>query len=325
MSIGNRKFVKPAVVVSECLEIAACRYNGQKIPDKFVRRLEKYVTYAPICPEVLVGLGVPRDPIDIVVRDGLKRLVQSATGRDLTDDMKSFSAGFLETVDFADGFILKSRSPSCGIKDVKLRNPKDNSVLEKGAGFFGEAVMERYPHLAVEDERRLTNFKIREHFLTKLFTIARFRSVHKHGTMKALIEFQASNKLLFMAYNQTVMRKMGRIVANHERFNVEDVYDRYEVQLGAMFLRAARYTSNINVLEHAFGYFSKQLTASEKRYFLESVNDFRSSRVPLSVPLAVLRAWIVKYNQEYLAGQTFLEPYPSELVDMTDSGKGRDL
>jgi len=321
---SDRKYAKPVVVVSECLEFKACRYNGQMIPDKFVRKLGQYVTYVPVCPEVRIGLGVPRDPINIYLRGGKRQLVQPSTGKDVTADMISFSNSFLDSAEFADGFILKGRSPSCGIKDVKIRNPKDNSVLEKSAGFFGAAVMERFPHLAVEDEGRLTNFRIREHFLTKLFTTAEFRAISRKPSMRNLVAFQARNKLLFMAYNQTAMREMGRIVANHEKLDVDRVFASYSEQLGAMFAKAARYTSNINVLMHAFGYFSKVLKKGEKKYFIDLLEQYRTERVPLSVPLAVLRAWIVEYDEQYLADQTFFESYPPDLVEITDSGKGRD-
>lgn len=322
-TVTGSRFPKPLVVISECLEFAACRYNGAKIPDRFVSKLMPYVIFSPVCPEVRVGLGVPRDPINIIEDGETQRLVQPSTGKDVSEDMDSFSSVFLDSLDEVDGFILKSRSPSCGIKDVKFRDPKNNAVIAKGAGFFGRAVLARCGDLAVEDEGRLTNFKIREHFLTKLFATARFREVSRIRTMKALIDFHSDNKLLFMAYNQSALRQMGKTAANHDKKSIDDVLSTYRDQMLYAFRQSARYTSNINVAMHALGYFKKQLSAREKAFFLDSIEKYREERIPLSVLLGIIQAWIAKYEVEYLARQTFFEPYPMELVEITDSGKGR--
>ena len=169
-----RSFVKPVVVVSKCLGFAHCRFNGLTISSHTVDKLKPHVDFKPVCPEVEIGLGVPRDPIRVVKEAGKLRLLQPATGNDVTGKMTEFAESFLGAVEDADGFILKSRSPSCGIKDVKMYSDMEKrSSGVRGSGFFGGAVIDKFPNLPVEDEGRLTNFRIREHFLTKLFTIAR--------------------------------------------------------------------------------------------------------------------------------------------------------
>ena len=321
-----REFPRPVVVVSKCLEFAACRYNGLRIADDFVRALRDFVRFRKVCPEVEIGLGIPRDPIRVVQSGDVPRLMQPASGKDYTTRMNRFAKKYLTGLEEVDGFILKSRSPSCGIKDVKVYAAIDSKQsLGKQAGFFGQSVRDHYPHLAVEDEGRLTNFRIREHFLTKLFTLATFRKVRKSRSMAQLVMFQATNKLLFMAYNQKEMRLLGKVVANHERLKFDEVVARYEEHLHRMFDSIARYTAHINVLMHALGYFSKQLSPEERKYFLEALDDYRNARIPLSAVLSIVKAWIARFGQSYLASQTYFEPYPVELVEITDSGKGRDL
>jgi len=318
--------IRPIVVVSKCLGFAHCRYNGLVISDDFVDTLQDHVEFHPICPEVEIGLGVPRDPIRIVSVDDERKLQQPATGEDLTDRMTRFVDGFLTALPEVDGFILKGRSPSCGLKDVKVYpGIEKTNVIAKGSGFFGSSVMERFPHLAVEDEGRLRNFRIREHFLTRLFTMARFRVVKASNAMKELVRFQSENKLLPMAYNQQEMRSLGRIVANREQKPFREVVVDYGEHLSQAFSRAPRYTSNINVLMHAMGYFSESLTADEKAFFLDSLERYRSGQIPLSVNISLVKSWAVRFQEEYLLQQTFLEPYPEDLMEITDSGKGRDL
>ncbi len=318
--------IKPRVVVSRCLEFDNCRFNGQMISSPIVRMLKPFVEFVPVCPEVEAGLGVPRDPIRITGFDADRRLVQPSTGRDITADMRGFIKKFFETLGEVDGFILKSRSPSCGFADVKIYGAADAKAPSgKGGGFFGEAVMEGYGDLAVEDEGRLNNFRIREHFLTRLFAITRFRKERSVPTMKGLVKFQSENKLLLMSYNQTEMRKLGRIVANHEHRPAAEAFDLYGAGLHAALKRPPRYASDINVLMHALGYFSKKITAGEKAFFLEALEKYRAGKIPLSSPLYMVRSWIARFGTGYLEDQTYFEPYPEQLVEITDSGKGRDL
>jgi uncharacterized protein YbgA (DUF1722 family)/uncharacterized protein YbbK (DUF523 family) len=318
--------MKPRVVVSRCIEFDRCRYNGLMISSTFVAALRDFVECIPVCPEIEVGLGVPRDPIRIVSTGGKLRLVQPSTERDVTDDMSRFSARFLDSLPEVDGFILKSRSPSCGLKDVKIFGGVDiPSPIAKGRGFFGNAVVERFPLLPVEDEGRLTNFRIREHFLTRLFTLARFRELKALPRMKDIVSFQAANKLLLMSYNQKELRILGRIVANLEKHPVGIVLSAYEEHLLNALSKPARYTSDINVLMHALGYFSDRLKREEKAFFLDSLERYRGGKIPLSACLSVVRSWIVRFDEPYLEAQTYFEPYPSGLIEITDSGKGRKL
>ena len=317
-------FARPRVIVSKCFGFAACRWNGATVSDPFVKRLHGHVTFCTVCPEVEIGLGCPRDPIRVVERDRERRLVQPATGRDVSDDMRAYAARTLDAVGQVDGFLLKSRSPSCGIKDVKIYGgPDGKNPHARGEGFFGGAVLERFSHLAVEDEGRLNNFRIREHFLTQVFTLAAFRELAVAGRLRDLVAFHACNKGLLMGYNQTQLRRLGRIVANHDRKPADEVYAAYAGHLASAMARPPRFTSMINVLMHALGHVSDELKAEEKAFFLDQLAKYREGQVPLSVVTTLVRSWAVRFGQPYLVEQTYLQPYPESLVEITDSGKGR--
>jgi uncharacterized protein YbgA (DUF1722 family)/uncharacterized protein YbbK (DUF523 family) len=314
---------KPIVVVSQCLGFDPCRYNGESIRDKFVDKLAAYVTYKKVCPEVEIGLGVPRKPVRLVRAGTGVTLVQPDTRRDVTSEMKRFSSAYTSSLGEIDGFLLKGRSPSCGVFDAKVFAKAEKSpALERGPGLFAEAVLGRFPNAAVEDEGRLSNFRIREHFLTKLFLNALFRAAKKMGTAGALVRFQTEQKLLLMAYNQKELRLLGKIVGNQDRLSQAEVWKRYETHLRRALMRPARYTSHINVLMHGMGYFSRQLSAREKAHFLELLEQYRQASVPLSAPVSLVRSWIERFDSDYLATQVFFEPYPKGLIEITDSGKG---
>jgi len=323
-------FPRPRLVLSKCLELEACRYNGVAIRAPLVRRMEPFVELLAVCPEVEVGLGIPRDPVRLVRNDQGKApeeaphlMVQPSTGRDLTAAMNSFSATFLDAVEPVDGFLLKSRSPSCGIKDTKIyTDPEEGQAMpvEKGSGLFAAAVLDRFGDRAIEDEGRLTNFRIRHHFLTKLFTLARLRAVAASGQMKELVAFHAAHKLLLMAYHQAAMRAMGRLVANPDKRPFAEVVADYRDELVRALARPAKYTAHVNVLMHALGYFKNGLSAAEKQHFLDALDEYRQGRLPLSAPLTTLQSWIARFGEDYLEQQIYLQPYPKELLELSDSG-----
>lgn len=320
-----RKFCKPDVVLSKCLGFEYCRYNGLIISSEIVDKLNPFVNVHTVCPEIEIGLGVPRDPVRIVDVGRNLRLMQPSSGVDVTDDILLFSKSFLDSIEEVDGFILKSRSPTCGIKDVKVYSSMDKgSSIKKTYGFFGQEILKRFPNAVVEDEGRLRNFRIREHFLTKLFTLSSFKKLKNSKSINNLIKFHTHNKFLFMAYNQNELRILGRIVANQKKRPYIEVIADYEKHLFNVFSRIPRYTSNINVLMHGLGYFSNTLSFKEKAFFLDSIEMYRNGKVPLSVPLNIVKSWIIRFDNEYLMTQTFFLPYPKELMEITDSGKGRD-
>lgn len=318
--------VKPRVFASKCLGFAATRWNGATITDEFVEKLKPFVTYVTTCPEVEIGLGVPRDPIRIVLKGGKYSLMQLGTEKDVTKEMTKFARDFIDGLGEVDGFILKDRSPSCGVKEVKVYpGLEPGGVIQKTDGFFAKEVLERYPQLPVETEGRLTNYSIREHFMTRIFTNARFRKIKESLKMKDLVQFHTENKLLLMAYSQKELGALGSIVANHEKKKAETVLKAYETHLAQALDKPPKYTSSINVMMHGLGYFSRELTSREKQFFLNTLEEYQREQVPLSVPVNILKSFIVRFQESYLEQQTFFDPYPEELVAITDSGKGRNL
>lgn len=321
----SKEWSTPIVVVSKCLGFANCRWNGATIPNELVKELQGHVEFKPVCPEVEIGLGVPRNPVRVVVIDGERRLFQPAYGKDLTETMTSFSDGFLGSLKAVDGFILKGSSPSCGIKNTKLYSAYDKpGILGKGAGLFGGAVIKRFPYLAVEDDERLSNIAIREHFLTKLFTLARFRSI-RGSSISSLIAFHSAYKFLLMAYSQAELRMMGKILASQKERPVEATMAQYEEHLKKALSRPPRRGNIVNVINHMMGYFSRDLKSEEKRLLLSSLEAYRQGRVPIIGATNIIKSWVVRFGNQYLSGQTFLAPYPTELLQVPTYDADRDF
>jgi uncharacterized protein YbgA (DUF1722 family)/uncharacterized protein YbbK (DUF523 family) len=316
---------RPVVVISRCIDFDACRYNGQVIRASLREELEPHVTFRPICPELEIGLGVPRDPIRLVRNGDRTDLVQPSSGRDLTAAMEGFSERYLAALPEVDGFILKGRSPSCGIRDAKVHpDASSGMVSARGPGKFTEQVLARFPSVAVEDEGRLRNLRIRDHFLTRIFTWAAFRQSLAGRSFNELSRFHARNKLLLTARSQVAQRELGRLVAVGASGRFDELAEAYGRAFAGALARPSRIPANINVLMHALGNLSDRLSADERRDFLASLEAYRAQRVPLSAPLSVLRSWAARFGNEYLAGQSFLAPYPEALA-RAEAGRRGDV
>jgi uncharacterized protein YbgA (DUF1722 family)/uncharacterized protein YbbK (DUF523 family) len=308
--------VKPRIVISKCIEFDFCRYNGQIIRSEIVSRMKPHVEFLPVCPEVEISLGVPRDPIRIIEKQTKKYLLQPNTGRDVSSEMNSFSQEYLSAKKQIDGFLLKAQSPSCGTRDVKIYPAISHSAaVRREAGFFGEQILHHFSNLAVEDEMRLQNPVIREHYFTKIFTFASFRRIKQTASLQQLLTFHTENKFLLMVYNQKELRILGNILANQNKQPLMNVISEYEQHLQKAFSKAPRYTSQINVLDHAFGYISQELKENEKKFYADIIKRFHNGQISFSVLINLVRSWVIRFEQPYLLPQTFFQPYPDELLD----------
>jgi uncharacterized protein YbbK (DUF523 family) len=122
------------------------------ISSDLVEQLKDYVDFVPVCPEVGIGLSVPRETLRLVKKEERISLMQPATGLDLTRQMEEFSSQFLHSLGDVDGFILKSKSPSSAMKDARIY-PSEKRVasIGHGPGVFGRSVLEKFSNKAVED------------------------------------------------------------------------------------------------------------------------------------------------------------------------------
>ncbi len=318
--------IRPKVLVSKCIEFERCRYNSNIISSETVKVLKDHVDFIPVCAEVEIGLGIPREPVRLVKENEQIRLIQPATDRDLTEKMNDFSNNFIDSLEEIDGIILKEKSPSCGIKGAKVYNKRDaKKHFEKNSGLFAKRLLESFPYTAIEDEGRLRNFSIREHFLINIYTKARFNKIDKNRKIKELIDFHSDHKYLLMAYDQVLLKELGNLLGNFKKGSEDKTFKEYKKILKKALSEIPSYKSHINAIEHCLGYFKDRLKKDEKEFFLERLNGFRNGKLPLSVAISILRSWIVRFDEPYLKRQVYMQPYPIELETIKDSGLGRDL
>lgn len=302
--------------ISSCLMGNNVRYDGGHKLDRFLRdTLGQYVTFVPVCPEVECGLPVPRESMHLVGDPADPRLVTTRTGIDHTDRMKRWARERLDSLAREElcGFIFKKNSPSSGMLRVKVYDDK-GMPRNVGSGLFAKAFMERFPRIPTEEEGRLYDPGLRENFIERIFALRRWRSSLSQGkSLGPLVAFHTREKLLLLAHSPDNYRAMGKLVADGKRLPLGQLYDTYEKLLMETLALKATAAKHTNVLQHIMGYFKKSLSADEKQEMLEIIGQYRAGHLPLIVPVTLACHYVRKFGQEYLAGQSYLNPHPVAL------------
>lgn len=308
---------KLRIGISSCLLGEMVRYDGGHKRDPFlIDTLSQWVEYVPVCPEVECGLPIPREAMRLVGEPEAPRLVTIRSGVDHTEQMQSWAAERVEQLaaEKLSGFIFKSKSPSSGLYRVKVYNDS-GMPLKVGSGMFARAFTERFPLIPVEEEGRLHDPRLRESFIERIFVMHRFRALTRDGTpsMGELVAFHTRHKLLILAHSPKIYREMGKLVAEGASMDRAELVDQYlTLLMRALELRATA-KKQVNVLQHVMGYFKQELSADEKQELLEVIDDYRQGDLPLIVPITLLKHYVRKYGQPYLADQWYLDPHPMEL------------
>lgn len=307
---------KMKIGISACLTGKKVRYDGSHKHDHYITdTLGRYFYLYAVCPEVEYGLPVPREPMRLTGFPENPRLVTIRTGIDHTEGMKKWAEKKAKELDKQElcGFIFKSRSPSSGMKGVKIYDEKGVPHMN-GVGIFARAFINRFSLVPVVDEGRLNDPALREAFIEKVFVFHRWLEfLKKGGSTKDLLEFHTHHKLLMLAHSPKHVTILGRYIASSKGYvgKLNDVY--IETMMEGLSLLATT-KKHTNVLSHIMGYFKKQLTADEKQELIEIIENYHKGSIPLIVPVTMLNHYVRKYNETYLKKQVYLNPGSLELM-----------
>ncbi|WP_159944541.1 MULTISPECIES: DUF523 and DUF1722 domain-containing protein [unclassified Nocardiopsis] len=307
--------VRPRIGVSSCLLGAPVRYNGGHSRSRFLTdELDHHVDWLPVCPEAEIGLGVPRPTLRLQRREDGDRVVSSADGADHSDDLARTADRHLEQLRRLDGYVLKNKSPSCGLFALPVFNRNGDRVDGRGRGAFARRLTELLPALPVEEQGRLMDPVLRELFVERVFAHARLRRLWESPWRpRDLVALHTRHKLQLMSHSPEGYRETGRIAARAGVDEPEELRARYtEAFHRAMEVRPSR-GKHVNALQHAFGMLSPLLDDTRRHDLLAAIDDYRREQAPLSLPVALLRHHCAAEDVEWAREQTYLRPYPDEL------------
>lgn len=318
---------RPRIGISSCLLGEAVRFDAGHKRDPFlVDTFGPHVEWVSVCPEEEAGFGTPRPAMRLLLTRDQPRargerfdgadlsLIVIKTGDDVTEQLRRYATPKVEKLAKLglSGYILKKDSPSCGMERVKVYT---SGMAERaGRGLFAEALMARLPNLPVEEEGRLGDARLRENFIERVFAYRRLRQLFEsRWTVGALMQFHTAHKLTLMAHSPAAYKTLGPLVAKATAATRADVAIEYERQFMDAMRAIATPKRHANVLQHMFGYFSTALTPDARAEVLDLIDEHRIGRIPLIVPMTLIRHYVRQFKVEYLQGQSYLEPHPREL------------
>jgi uncharacterized protein YbgA (DUF1722 family)/uncharacterized protein YbbK (DUF523 family) len=306
--------------VSSCLLGQEVRFDGGHKRDRFlIDTLGPHVEWVPVCPEVELGLGTPRPAMRLErdAPDQELRMVAPKTATDHTGPMRAFARRRTNALheEELSGFIFKKDSPSCGLRSVKVY-PAKGAPARTGIGLFAEAVIQRFPHLPVEDEGRLQDARLRENFVSHVFAYRRWQDMQREGvTRQRLMRFHQLHKFALLGRNQAGARRLGRLLGSSgKRDPIGALAARYLEEFTPIMSRPPSRQSHTNVLQHLAGFVSRELDAHDRKELAETIDQYRRGLVPLIVPVTLIRHYVRKQQEAYLSEQVYLYAHPHELM-----------
>jgi uncharacterized protein YbgA (DUF1722 family)/uncharacterized protein YbbK (DUF523 family) len=310
MAIRNPKS-RIKVGVSSCLLGEKVRWDGDHKRDETVKKLlGKIFEWVPTCPEVEIGMGIPRETVQLTGNPKAPRMIGNTTGTDWTQRMNRYAnkrSRKLAKMDVC-GYIFKSRSPSCGIARIKVTD-NNGKATSKGHGLFAESFMRQCALVPVEDEDRLHDARIRENFITRVFAYRRLTLLlNGRVSRKALVEFHNAHKYLLMAHSRKHEAALGKLVANAKQYSPSELKRRYTEGFMQTLTFKTTVKKNAVVLNHMLGFFQRLLSEMEKRGVIKAIEDYRNERAPLLVPITLIKLHVRKHKVACLANQIYLTP-----------------
>lgn len=300
--------------ISACVKGEQVRFDkGHKKSHFCTEELGKHVQYKAYCPEVAIGLPIPRKTIRQVKKDDVIVVSRPDGSGDVTDALSNFGSKVADNVDELSGFIFCQKSPSCGMERVKVYYEHGKGSESNGIGLFAKQIMEKNPLLPCEENGRLNDMPLRENFIIRVYTYKHWQELVASGLTKhKLIQFHTQHKYLLMSHHLQTYKSLGKLLARAD-IDLDELSQQYIAGLMAGLKHLSNRKSHSNTLQHLQGYFKKQLNKIQKQELSEKISEFREGLVPLLVPLTLINHYLREHTKEYLNSQVYLSPYPDDL------------
>ncbi len=302
--------------ISSCVLGEKVRFDGGHKASQFViKELMPHFEFVPVCPEVGMGLPVPRPAIRLITDQERIALVETKDRtKDHTDKLVEYSNEVISELkqQALCGYIVCAKSPTCGMEKVKVYS--EHHAEKTGVGLYTQKLMEQIPWLPIEEDGRLNDAVIKENFFTRVYCLYDFhQTLGTNPTPGKVVEFHSRYKLTLMAHHPLSYRALGGLVANVAKYSTQEFIETYRLQLMQALKTKASRKNHTNVLMHIQGYFKRSLDKSQKMELAQVIHDYRNGVLPLLAPLTLIKHYLTLYPDAYLMQQRYLDPHPQEL------------
>ena len=300
--------------ISACLIGEKVRFDASNKPSTFcIKEFSNHVTYKSFCPEVAIGLPIPRPTIRQIKKDDVIHVSRPDGSGDVTEALTLYAHKVAKATKNLSGYIFCAKSPSCGMERVKVYNPEGHALPSNGIGAFAKVIMETNPLLPCEENGRLNDMVLRENFVARVFAYKHWQTLVDSGLTKhKLTTFHSQYKYTVMSHDLIAYKNLGQLLARAD-IPLQELADEYILGLmTALKIKATR-KKHANTLAHMQGYFSKHLQSNERQELCNHIDAYRIGLVPLVVPLTLIKHYLLQFPKDYLTRQSYLSPYPDEL------------
>jgi uncharacterized protein YbgA (DUF1722 family)/uncharacterized protein YbbK (DUF523 family) len=304
---------KIPVGISSCLLGERVRYDGGHKQDAFITgTLDKIFVFRSFCPEIDIGLGVPRAPIRLVSDSGTTRCVGTQdTQLDVTDRLLHSADEQQSWQGKICGYIFKQGSPSCGVAEIRVF--RDGQPVGSAAGIYAGRVMHNFPDLPVAEEGRLGDPASRENFIERVFVYRRWQQYVAAGPdWTDVATFHARHKYLLMSHDPERTRELGRWLAAAVAVDRDTLYRGYRSRLMTILAVVPTREKHVNVLQHIQGYLKDRLDTADRQELAETIGQYRGGLLPLRVPITLLRHHFRRHPDDYIAQSCYVYPPPQD-------------
>ncbi|GIX41924.1 MAG: hypothetical protein KatS3mg129_1657 [Leptospiraceae bacterium] len=296
---------KPNILISACLNQEKVRYNGLNIQSPHIEKMRNYVNFINICPEVEIGLGIPREESKLLKENDKFYFIYTKDNKDYTQQIEDVFFKVKDKIFF--GVVLKSKSPSCGINSANYYKDRDfKNPIGKTNGIFANKLLQEFPYIPFIDDGRLNDEILNYEFWTKVFCYYEF---YKIKGIEDLINFHSNYKFLFYSFSLKWAKNLGIIIGNHKKDFNKTLKD-YNNEFIKLSKLRYKITLDINVMFHLFGYFSNKINYKEKQYFLTLIDKFRHRKINRKVLIELFRIYCLRFENPYLLRQKYFNPFP---------------
>ncbi len=300
--------------ISACLVGEKVRFDASNKPSKFcLNELSQHVTFKSFCPEVAIGLPIPRATIRQIKKNELITVSRPDGSGEVTEALAAYGKKVASVTKHLSGYIFCAKSPSCGMERVKVYSPEGNSLKSNGIGVFANEIMKANPLLPCEENGRLNDALIRENFIARVYAYKHWQQLNESGLTKhKLTSFHSQYKYTVMSHDLIAYKQLGQLLARAD-MPLAEMADKYISGLMQALKTLATRKKHANTLAHIQGYFSKHLQVNERQELTQHIHDYREGLVPLMAPLTLIKHYLLQYPKDYLAKQAYLSPYPEQL------------
>ena len=306
---------KIKIGISSCLMGEKVRFDSGHKRNAYINGiLANFFEFSTFCPEVEIGLSIPREPIRLVTLNDKVHCVGTRNPElDVTEDLYKSADEQQAWHRQLCGYILKKGSPSCGMERVRLY--KGDIPDRIGVGLYAERLMQNFPNLPVEEEGRLEDPVLRENFIQRVYIYSRWQNLMEQAiSMKSLTLFHAQHKYIYMSHDQSMARQLGSWLAESHKTDLDTLTTQYPLKMMTLLKHRATRKNHVNTLQHIQGYLKNHLDAGDKQELTTNIKQYREGLLPLIVPITLLRHHFRRYPNNYISNSYYMQPHPAELM-----------